>query len=109
MARFLGIVGYGESVETPADSGVWVDQITEREYQGDVLRNSRALEDNSRVNSDISVANQISVVADQYAFEHFFNIRYVEWAGVRWTVTTIEVRSPRLILNIGSVYNGPTS
>lgn len=109
MARFLGKVGYGDSVETLPDSGLWVDTITELDYQGDVIRNTRALDNSDSVNGEITVSNQISVVADEYAFEHFFNIKYVRWAGVPWTVTSVEVRSPRLILSLGSVYNGPTS
>lgn len=109
MARFFGEVGYGEPVENPANSGVWVDQITEYPYQGDVIRKSRGLEDNEKANSDITVSNSISVVADEYAFENFMKIKYVKWAGVPWIVTTVEVRSPRLILSLGSVYNGPTS
>lgn len=54
------------------------------------------------------MGNSISIVADKYANEHFFLIRYVMWEGVRWTVTNVEVRAPRLLLSIGSVYNGPT-
>jgi hypothetical protein len=109
MARFLGKVGYGNSVENPPESGIWVDTIEEFDYQGDVIRNTRALDVTDSVNGDITVANQISVVADEYAFEHFFNIKYVRWAGKPWTVTSVEVRAPRLILSLGSVYNGPTS
>lgn len=108
MAKFFGEVGYGDSVETPTGSGIWVDTITEYPYQGDVLRNTRTSENNDRVNPDITVANRISVVADEYAFDHFFDIRYIRWAGVLWTVTTVEVQKPRLILSLGSVYNGPT-
>jgi hypothetical protein len=67
------------------------------------------MKDGESVNDDITVANSISVVADEYAFEHFFNIKYIRWAGVLWTVTTVEVQSPRLILSLGSVYNGPTT
>ena len=108
MARFYGEVGYGESVETPPYSGVWVDVITEYMYQGDVIRNSRTLENTGDVINDVIVANSISVVADQFAIDNFINIKYVRWMGVLWTVSTVEVRSPRLILNLGSVYNGPT-
>lgn len=109
MARFLGEVGYGDPVETPPGSGVWVDTIIESSYQGDVIRNTRSLEDSEKVNSNIKVDNRISIVADEYAFEHFFNIIYVRWAGKPWVVTSVEVRAPRLILSLGSVYNGPTS
>jgi hypothetical protein len=108
MARFNGEVGYGESVETPVGSGVWVDEITEFVYTGDVVRNTRKLDEGETLNNDISVGNSISIIADQYAVEHFFKIKYVRWAGVLWTVTSVQVQSPRLILSLGSVYNGPT-
>lgn len=109
MARFFGEVGYGDSVETPPDSGIWVDTIIKADYQGDVIRKARTLEEADKANADITIDNRISIVADEYAFEHFFNIKYVRWAGVPWTVTSVEVQSPRLILSLGSVYNGPTS
>jgi hypothetical protein len=102
-------VGYGVTVESPPDSGVWIDQITEMSYYGDVIRNTRKLTEGEQLNSDISVVNSISIVADEYAIEHFFLIKYIRWAGVLWTVTNVEVRSPRLILSLGSVYNGPTA
>ena len=114
MARFYGVVGYGETVESPPDSGIWVDQITEFAYFGDVVRNTRKLTtesfvDSSKLNSDISVGNSISIVADQYAIDHFFLIKYVQWMGTFWTVDNVEVQSPRLLLRLGSVYNGPTA
>ena len=108
MARFYGEIGYGESVETPPGSGVWEDVITEFPYFGDVIRNTRKLDSGEQLNDDISVSNSISILADQYAIEHFFAIRYVRWEGMLWTVQTVEVRSPRLILSLGKVYNGPT-
>ena len=109
MARFFGRIGYGESVEDDAGSGVWVDEITERSYYGDVIRNIRSLREGENLNSDLSVQNSISIVADAYANDHFFAIRYVEWAGALWTVSSVEVQSPRLLLSLGEVYNGPTA
>ncbi len=106
MGRFYDIVGYADSVETPPGSGVWVDQITEIAYYGDVIRNTRKLESGDKVNDDITVGNSISIVADEYANKHFFKIKYIQWAGEKWTVTSVEVKSPRLILSLGSVYNG---
>lgn len=107
--RFCGEVGYGELIEDPADSGVWVDNITEVEYYGDVIRNTRRLNNGEKVNDDLSVDNSISIIADDYAVAHFFKIKYVRWEGVLWTVTSVEVKSPRLILSLGEVYNGPTT
>jgi len=106
MARFYGEVGYGETLET--SPGVWEDVISEYCYTGDVIRNTRRLEEGEHLNNDITVGNSISIVADELAFEHFFNIRYVRWMGVLWSVTSVEVQHPRLILSLGSKYNGPT-
>lgn len=107
MAKFHGRVGYGESVEE--SPGVFVDAIIEYSYYGDVVQNSRSLQPRDDLNPAIAVGNSISIVADAYAREHFFAIRYVEWAGVLWTVANVEVQSPRLILRLGEVYNGPTA
>ena len=109
MARFYGEIGYGESVEDPIDSGIWVDRIVEYPYFGDVVRNIRRLEDGQGLNNDLSVGNSISIVADERANAHFHSIRYIRWAGALWTVTSVEVRAPRLILSLGEVYNGPTA
>lgn len=108
MARFFGAVGYGTSVETPSNSGVWVNVITEVVYPGDILRNSRKIESGDGVNDNFSVNNSISIVANEYAISHFSEIKYVRWEGVLWTVTSVEFKAPRLILSLGSVYNGPT-
>lgn len=108
MAKFFGVIGYGATVETPAGSGVYVDNIVEKQYYGDVIRNTRRLESVPKVNFDISVSNSISIVADAYANENFMAIRYIRWLGSLWTVTSIEVQRPRLLLELGGVYNGPT-
>lgn len=106
MAKFYGEVGYGHSeLKSP---GVWDDVITERKYYGDIIRNARKLADGEKVNNDLTVGNSISIMADAYAYEHFFAIRYIKWAGTLWTVSDVEVKSPRLLLRLGGVYNGPT-
>lgn len=105
MAKFYGRIGYGENVEV--SPGVWADQIVERSYYGDIIRNTRKSTEGENLNNDLSVGNSISIVADAYANDHFFAIRYIEWAGVLWTVDNVEVQSPRLILRLGEVYNGP--
>jgi hypothetical protein len=107
MARFYGRIGYGETEES--SPGVWVDTIVEHSYFGDVIRNTRKLSEGENLNKNLSVMNSISIVADAYANDHFFAIRYVEWAGALWTVSDVEVQSPRLILRLGEVYNGPTA
>jgi hypothetical protein len=74
MAKFYGPVGYAESVET--SPGVWKDVITERNYFGDVTRNSRRIQEGEfTTSSDLTVENSISIVADAYANDHFFAMR----------------------------------
>ena len=106
--RFFGVVGYGELSETLPGSGVWEDVITEVNYSGDVLRDTRNLDPADKVNDDLSVNNSISIVADAQAVNHFHKIKYIVWQGIRWTVDSVEVRPPRLLLTLGGVYNGPT-
>jgi hypothetical protein len=107
MAKFYGVIGYGEPEEI--SPGVWEDVIVEATYYGDVVKASRKLQAGAAINSDISVGNSISIVADAYANEHFFAMRYVEWSGTLWTISDVEVQSPRLLLRLGGVYNGPKS
>ena len=103
--KFFGKVGYGDTVET--EPGVHSDVITEVEYYGDVVRNSLRIQEGQSLNDDLTVGHSISVVADQYASEHFSAIRYVEWEGTLWKVVHIELQRPRLLLRLGGVYNGP--
>lgn len=105
MNRFCGKVGYGVTVETTP--GVHEDQIVEFEYYGDIVRNSLKFREGQSVNNDLSVSNSISIVADAFANANFSTVRYVEWMGVLWSVSEVEVQNPRLILRLGGVYNGP--
>jgi hypothetical protein len=107
MAKFHGRIGFGEPVEvTP---GVFTDTIVEYTYYGEIIQNRRTLRQDEGLNKDFSVGNSISIVANAYARGNFFAIRYVEWAGELWTVTDVEVQLPRLTLQLGEVYNGPTA
>ena len=58
------------------------------------------------MNDNVNLANELSIVADPYANEHFFAMRYVELMGAKWKITNVDVQYPRLILTIGGVYNG---
>ena len=104
MAKWCGIIGYAEQVETTP--GVWSEQITERKYYGDVIRNNRRLQSAGKLNDDINVGNEISIIADPFANNNFHTMRYVEFMGTKWKVTTVDVQYPRLILSLGGVYNG---
>lgn len=101
--RYYGKIGYFDTVETKP--GLFENQMIYKTYKGDVLRNYKRNQDGSKVNSDVSVNNSISIVADPYAREHFFKIKCVEWQGALWSVSSVEVQYPRLILELGGLYN----
>lgn len=102
MAKFYGKIGFAETVETTP--GVHEDQITERSYYGDLRRNSRRLESASQVNDNVNVSNELSIVADPYAYQNFHSIRYAEFMGAKWKVSNAEVQYPRLLLTLGGLY-----
>ena len=109
MPKFYDAVGYAEPREgTGEHEGAVDDVIVERRYFGEVLRNTRKWESGSDILDNLRVNNQISIMADAYAYGHFYAIKYVKWMGTRWVVTNVEVQRPRLLLTIGGVYNGPT-
>lgn len=104
MAKFYGAIGYAETVETTP--GVWKEQITERKYYGELIRNTRRLQTADQLNDNINVANEISIVADPFAIHNFHSMRYVEFMDAKWKISSVEVRYPRLILTVGGLYNG---
>ena len=104
MAKFFGAVGYATPVEQRP--GVWVDRIVERSHYGDLLQNNSSWQTGESANDDLNINNRISIMADQFAFENFHSIKYVEFMGAKWKVKTIEPKYPRLILYVGGVYNG---
>ena len=104
--KFRGPVGFSETVEKRR--GVKVQEPVEYNYSGDVLKRSVRYQSGESVNDDVHVQNQISILADPYAREHFNTIKYVKWMGSAWKVTEVSVQYPRLVLTLGGVYNGAT-
>ena len=107
MAKFYGAIGYAVTGDTTP--GVWKEQITERMYFGELVRNTRKLQSADQLNDNINVANEISILADPFARENFHLMKYVEFMGAKWKITSVEVQYPRLILTIGGVYNEQTA
>ena len=105
MAKFYGKVGYITSVESEDSPGVWIDDVIERNYYGDITRNISQFQSSGQVNYNITLNNTISIVADPYANENFQYIRYIVWRNAKWKVLNVEVQYPRLILTLGGLYN----
>lgn len=104
MAKWYGAVGY--IINSEVTPGVWSSKAVERPYFGDVIKAISKWKPANKVNDDVDVSSQISIVADPFAYQNFQSIKYVEFMGAFWEVTSIEPQRPRLILSIGGVYNG---
>ena len=107
MARFSGKIGFAHTQEKidryGNATGIWEEQITERRYIGDVLTSGRRSSDEA-INDTLHITNRISIVADAYLNENLFALRYVEFMGCKWKVSSIDVQRPRLIISLGGVY-----
>lgn len=67
MPKFHGKIGY--VIPTETSPGVWEEVIVEREYFGDVVKNTRGLQSANQVNDNVTISNEISIVADPFANE----------------------------------------
>ena len=104
MARFCGVIGYEQTVET--EPGIYEEVIIENQYYGDIIKNTRRMQDNSKINNDINISNQFSIIADPFANNNFHSMRYISYMGTKWKITDVEVQYPRLIITVGGIYNG---
>lgn len=107
MAKFFGDIGFATQVET--SPGIWEDQIIEKQYYGDIFRESRRFSTTDQVLDKINLSNQISIIADGYVVDNVQNLRYVRWLGGLWKISYVELKFPRLVLEMSGVYNGPTA
>ena len=102
MAKFYGEIGFAVTEET--SPGIYTEKIETRNYYGELIRNTRRLQTSDKLNDDINIANEISIISDPYANQNFHSIRYVEFMGSKWKVSSVEVSYPRLILTLGGLY-----
>ena len=104
MSKYFGKIGFGVTEETRP--GVYEQKTTVKEYYGDIVRNSRRLENGGKVNDDLNINMNLSIVADPFAYQNFHQLNYVEYMGAKWKATSVEPQFPRLIITLGGVYNG---
>lgn len=104
MAKFYDEIGYIKTVETKP--GIWGKVVAAKKYSGDIDNYTRRWQNNTKVNDDVNITSRISIVADSYLLENSSCIRYVKLHGAYWEVTSITPQYPRLLLDLGGVYNG---
>lgn len=107
VSSILG-VSLGQ-VEDPQHPGVFSDSMKEIPVTGLLLREgqypNRSVEGTA---TNVALQNRISIVMDSRIEKHIFNIRWATFEGVKFAVTSIEVKRPRIVLTLGGVYNEST-
>lgn len=104
MAKFYGNIGFVRTVETAKD--VWETVETPKPYCGDLVRNQRRWEHGESVNEDMTISNEISILADQFAYDNLDAMKWAEVMGCKWKVNSVTINYPRITLTLGGVYNG---
>lgn len=106
--KWFGQIGF-EIEAINVEPGVWEpEEIVERNYYGDMLRNSKK-NDQTQIVTDFTISNQLSVLSDPFLVKNLQKIIYVTIMGSKWKVNSVEIQYPRIIMDIGGVYKSEES
>ena len=109
--KWYGKVGY--LLETETSPGVWKPTWNIKHYYGDAYKSPTSRWENIPLNIGNTINKMpmlkvdISILADPFAYENFTKIKYIEYMGQLYTVTSIVPQRPRITLSIGELYLGP--
>lgn len=88
-------------------NGVFKENFVERPYKADVISLGYRNQASESVNDDFKITNKFSLLAcDAFALSHLSSIIYLDYKGIKWKVTSVDIQRPRLILTLGGEYNG---
>ena len=104
MYKFHGMIGFAETDETKP--GIWEETFVEKEYYGEVIKNTRRIQNGVGINDNIVISNQLSILTNEYLIKGLGRIRYVVWYGEKWKVDSVDPGYPRSTLTIGGLFNG---
>lgn len=103
MARWAGVIGFSDTKETAP--GIYVEDTIEKRYCGEITRDYRKNQGTDKMNTDINISNQISIISDQYVFNNLPRMLYISFAGQKWRIESIEVNDPpRITVSLGGLY-----
>ena len=104
MTKCSGFIGYALAVET--QPGVWTENVTEKKYYGDVVRDNRRIVDQGEINGSINISNNISVLSNTFMLENLSYMRYIIFSNSKWKIGSVDIKPPRIEVTLGGVYNG---
>lgn len=105
--KWHGLIGFETQVEVspgPGKATEWRPQIIPKHYYGEVNRLIKRYNGGDKINDDISINNQFSIISDPFANENFWNMKWIEWRGHKWKIVEVTIEHPRITVNIGGEY-----
>lgn len=106
--RYYDDVTFVIQKEDPEAPGNWKEYKIVKPYMGEWKRVESKWIAGDKVNDDKRINNQLEIIADSFALANWTNIRCVKWRGLEWAVPTATLRPPRVVLEIGGLYNAGT-
>lgn len=104
MGKFFGTIGLVIMEQTAP--GVYMPKTVTKSCYGEVLNVTKRWQGAAeQVNDNLNIDSRISILSNKFLTENLSHIRFVEWMGALWKVTSVELSYPRIILSIGGVYN----
>lgn len=104
--RAAVVLGLAEEQEVRP--GISEDVITESPKLAEVKQRTEAFTVEGEIIPRYRTTTSVSVLSDGVIKPDYSNLRYVLYAGVRWSISTVTHEPPRMTIFIGEVYNGPT-
>lgn len=104
--KYSGNAGF-RITDVEVEPDVFEPQVVVKKVRGDVVTSRYHRDQNGDKSTidNIRITNQISLVADQFFMKHISNLQYLEYQGVKWKVESFNIKPPRVILDLGGVYN----
>lgn len=102
MSRFSGKLGFITTTET--EEGVWLENVIELPTKGTIRSLYVRNDNNSSVNTNLRLTNEVSILMDSKIQKHLEALKYVVFKGSKWEVKSIGVNYPRLTINLGGLY-----
>jgi len=106
--KYYGDVTFVIQQEDPNAPGNWKEYRVIKPYKGEWKRVISKWEGGSTLIDNKRINNQLEIISDPFATLNFANIRSVKWMGQEWAINTVTLAPPRIILEIGGLYNAST-
>jgi hypothetical protein len=104
MTKFRGLIGINRGTQETTP-GVHEQVIDEIEVTGE-MRNPSVRWQSSEQHESTALRHILSIVTPESDLLQFYEAVYIIWQGIKWSITGVEYKRPRVELSLGSKYNG---